>query len=104
MGYRVYRHPEVEQDLLDIADLLVEFAGIEVAERKLAEIERTIRNLSTTPHIGSVRDDISPGLRAIPTARKGVVTFIVDDDEQAVFVVGIGYAGADWIARTLARR
>ena len=97
MTYSIYRHPDVEYDLLDIAALLKEYAGVDVALRKLSEIEKTIINLSETPHIGSLRNEITPGLHAIPTARKGVVTFIVDDEEQTVFIVSITYAGADWL-------
>lgn len=103
MNYRLYRHPEVEEDLLCIVDMLLEFAGPDVAERKFGEIEKSIRNLSQTPHIGSIRDDIHPGLRAIPTARKGVVVFVVDDERQEVFIVGMGYAGSDWIGSVLKR-
>ena len=99
MRYRIYRHPEVTQDLFDIADFIAEYAGIGVAERKLGQIERSICNLSETPHIGSVRNDLYPGLRAIPVARKGVMTFIVDDKKQAVFIVSIAYARTDWIGK-----
>ena len=72
MTYRIFRHPDVEQDLFDIVELITEYAGIAVAERKLSEIEQTIMTLSETPFIGSLRQDIYPQLRAIPTARKGV--------------------------------
>ncbi|MCU7923902.1 MAG: type II toxin-antitoxin system RelE/ParE family toxin [Candidatus Thiodiazotropha sp. (ex Dulcina madagascariensis)] len=99
MPYRIYRHPDIERDLFDIVDLIADYAGIVVAERKLLEIEQSIRKLSETPHTGSLRNDIHPGLRAIPTARKGVITFVVDDAQEAVFIVSITYAGADWIRR-----
>ncbi len=55
--------------------------------------------LSETPHIGSLRNNIYPGLRVIPTARKGVITFVADDEEEMVFIVSITYAGADWTRR-----
>ena len=100
MRYTIFRHPQVEQDLFDIVDLIAEYAGIGVANRKLTEIETTLNNLSHTPHVGSTRDDIYPGLRAIPTARKGVIAFTIDTNEKSVFVVSITYVGADWIERT----
>ena len=99
MLYQIFRHPEVEQDLFDIVDLIAKYADMVVAMRKLDEIERTIGNLSQMPHIGSIRDDIYLGLRAIPVARKGVMTFTVDDGMQSVYMVSITYAGADWIKR-----
>lgn len=100
MDYKIFRHFEVEQDIYDIADLIMEYAGFAIAERKLLEIEKSIKNLAHTPHIGTIRDDIFPNLRAIATARKGVVSFIVDDEEKSVFIISVTYAGADWIART----
>jgi toxin ParE1/3/4 len=103
-NYRVLRHPDVAADLMDIIGLIAEFAGTDVAVRKLEEMETTLRGLAQTPHIGTMRHDIFPNLRAIPTARKGVVSFIVDDDAKEVLVISITYAGADWISRTRKRR
>lgn len=97
MHYTVYRHPDVLQDLLQIVDLIVDYSDLIIAERKITEIEATINSLQETPHIGSVRDDIYPGLRAIPTAKKGVVAFIVDDAKKSVLIVSITYAGGDWV-------
>lgn len=74
-----------------------------MALRKLGEIERSFRRLGENPHIGSIRNEIHPGLRAIPTARKGVIAFVVDDEAKAVFIVSVTYAGADWFA-TVANR
>ena len=96
MAYRLVRHPLVREDLLNLVDLVADFAGVDVAERKLLEIEQTLTLLRHTPHIGSVRDEIYPGLRAIPVAGKGVLCFTVDDNTETVFIVCIGYAGHDW--------
>lgn len=101
--YRILRHPDVAADLFDVIDLIADYAGSNVALRKLAEIEATIRGLAQTPHIGSLRQDILPDLRAIPTARKGVVSFVVDDDVKEVLVISVTYAGADWISRSQTR-
>lgn len=97
MPYRIHRHPEVEWDLFSIVDLIAEYACVEVAERKLKEIEQSIKNLAQTPHIGSIHNDLCPGLRAIPSARKGVITFTIDDELETVYIINITYAGADWI-------
>lgn len=99
MRYHIYRHPDIEQDLFDIVVLIAQYAGLDVAERKLGEIEKRIDSLSKLPHIGTLHHDIYPNLRAIPVARKGVITFVVDDEERSVFIVSITYARADWLGR-----
>ena len=102
-SYKVIRHPAVDQDLFDILDLIADYSGIDVALIKLGQIEETINSLTSTPHTGSVRDDIYPGLRAIPTARKGVISFFVDDATETIQIVSITYAGAEWARRVETR-
>ena len=80
MIYRIRFHPLVARDLDAIAQWINDYAGSEAAARKLAEIEAAIATLKATPHKGSLRDEIAPGLRAIPAGRKAVVAFVVDDD------------------------
>jgi plasmid stabilization system protein ParE len=70
-----------------------------VAERKLDAIAAVIRTLAHTPHKGTIRDDVAPGLRAIPAARRGVIAFTVDDAARRVLVLAVGYAGSDWVGR-----
>jgi len=102
-GYKIVRHPSVSGDLLDIAFLIADYAGIEVAVRKVDEIEVAIGKLADLPHVGSLRHEIAEGLRAIPAAGKAVICFVVDDDHNEVRVMAIGYAGSDWISETKAR-
>lgn len=99
MSYHLIRHPQLERDLDDIVLLIAEYAGLETALRKLAEIETSLAALTMTPHIGTLRHEIYPNLRAIPTARKGVISFVVDDQSKTVFIVSVTYAGADWIGK-----
>lgn len=66
MNYRIRFHPLVARDLDAIAHWILDYAGPDAAVRKLAEIEATIAKLKATPHKGSLRDEIAPGLRAIP--------------------------------------
>ena len=103
MNYRIIRHPEVAADVMGIVDLLLYYADPDVAERKIEQIEETIQALSELPHIGSLRDDIHPGIRAIPTAGKGVIAFRVDDAQKIVYIISITYADADWMYRLRAR-
>ena len=69
MIYRVRFHPLVARDLDAIAQWIIDYAGPESAARKLSEIEAAIATLKTTPHKGSLRDEIAPGIRAIPAGR-----------------------------------
>lgn len=55
------------------------------------------------PHIGTVRHDIHPGLRALPAGEKGVICFTVDDRAETVHIICVTYAGADWQARARGR-
>ncbi len=103
MIYRIRFHTLVARDLEAIANWIIDYAGPEAALRKLAEIEAAIGTLKTTPHKGSLRDEIAPGLRAIPAGRKAVVAFLVDDDACEVLIYAVTYGGADRISRTGAR-
>ena len=103
MNYQIKFHPLVARDLDTIASAIIDYAGAVVAARKLGEIEAVIATLKDTPHKGSTRDEIVPGLRAIPAGRKAVIAFVVDDDVREVLIYAITYGGADWIARTSVR-
>ena len=101
--YRIVRHPLLAEDLISIALLIAEYAGAAIALRKVDEIEETIGKLRQVPHVGSIRDNIAPGLRAIPTAGKGVICFVVDDELKEVLVLAASYAGSDWSTSVRAR-
>ena len=103
MIYRIRFHPLVARDLDAIVRWIIDYAGPEVAARKLSEIEAAVAALKTTPHKGRLRDEIAPGIRAIPAGRKAVVAFLVDDDAGEVLIYAVTYGGADWIRRTGAR-
>lgn len=98
MTYRIVYHPEIQNDLLNISKLIADHAGADVAQKKLGQIRATVEALRDTPNIGSVRSDIYEGLRAIPSAGKGVIAFTVDDRSKTVFLISVTYAGADWMS------
>ena len=103
MIYRIRFHPLVARDLDAIAHWIIDYAGPEAAARKLDEIDAAIATLKATPHKGSLRDEIAPGLRAIPAGRKAVIAFVVDDDVGQVLIYAVTYGGADWVMRSRAR-
>lgn len=104
MTWRIRFHPLVARDLDAIARCILDHAGPEIAARKLAEIETAIATLRDTPHKGSLRTEIAPGLRAIPAGRKAVIAFVVDDDASEVLIYVVTYGGADWVLRSTQRR
>lgn len=104
MAYEVHRHPLVRTDLINITILIGDYAGYDIAESKIDQIEQKLNSLTDFPHIGTIRDDIYPGLRAIPVAEKAVICFTVNEPAATVNVICISYAGADWMSRVKERR
>tara|TARA_R110000868_G_scaffold270254_1_gene529600 strand:- start:292 stop:609 length:318 start_codon:yes stop_codon:yes gene_type:complete len=96
VNYRIRYHPLVARDLDVIVRWILDYAGPDAAARKLAEIDAAIATLKAKPHKGSLRDEIAPGLRAIPAGRKAVIAFVVDDDAAEVLIYAVTYGGADW--------
>jgi plasmid stabilization system protein ParE len=103
VNYRIRYHPLVARDLDAIAQWILDYAGPDSAARKLEEIEAAIATLTATPHKGSLRTEIAPGLRAIPAGRKAVIAFTVDDDAAEVLIYAVTYGGADWAMRSSMR-
>jgi len=103
VNYRIRFHPLAARDLDAIAHWILDYAGPDAAARKLAKIEAAIATLKATPHKGSLRDEIGPGLRAIPAGRKAIVAFVVGDVAAEVLVYAVTYGGADWALRSSAR-
>ncbi|WP_421869412.1 type II toxin-antitoxin system RelE/ParE family toxin [Pararhizobium sp.] len=103
MRYKVTRHPLVRDDLSTMTIFIGEYAGYDIAEKKMADIEASLYSLRDFPHVGTVRDEIYPGLRIIPAAGKAVVCFTVSADRSEVYVICVSYAGADWGSRVKER-
>ena len=103
MTYRVRFHPAVSDDLRGIACSMLPHAGPVLTARIVTRLRDAARSLSDTPHRGSLRPDILPGLRAIPATRRGVIVFTVDDERREVFVHIIAYGGSDWMSRVADR-
>lgn len=104
MRYGIIRHRLIERDLLEITDYIASYAGLAAAKAKVEQITEFISRLADYPKIGSLREELRPGLRAIPAAEKAVVCFTVDDETRTIFIIGISYAGSDWEARVKERQ
>lgn len=103
MKYRIRFHPLVEQDLDAITEWIIDYAGVDVAARKISEIEEAIESLADMPRRASRRDEIVTGLRVIPAGRKGVVAFTVDDVAGEVLIQAVTCGGADWVSQSRGR-
>jgi plasmid stabilization system protein ParE len=99
VSYTIIRHPGVEADLLEITRYTASYAGLAVGKAKVDEIIAFINRLADYPKIGSLRSELSPGLRAMPAADKATVCFRVDDERRQVVILCISYAGSDWATR-----
>ena len=55
------------------------------------------------PHKGSIRDDIAPGLRAIPAERRAMIAFTVHDVTEEELIHAVTCNGGDWARRSRAR-
>lgn len=102
--YELRYHPTAEDDLVEIFTLIKDYSGVDSAKRKLQAIEHVADSLTDFPYKGTVRDEILAGLRAIPAAEKGVICFTIDEDDHAVIILTVSYAGSDWAARVRDRR
>ncbi|MBT9368876.1 type II toxin-antitoxin system RelE/ParE family toxin [Rhizobium sp. CSW-27] len=98
MNYHVVSHPEVEQDIFDIVDYIAPFAGLASARKATDDITGFITRLGDFPKIGSLRNDVRPGLRAV-AVREAAICFVVDDETATVTILGVGFAGSDWTRR-----
>lgn len=94
--YVIERHPLIESDLETIQDYIAPFAGVDTTLRIMRKIRERIVDLSLFPHVGTIRDEIIPGLRALPAAEKAIVCFSVRDETRIVKIVCVTYAGQDW--------
>ena len=69
--FRVLRHPLVARDISRIAGFLLEHATPRSVAEKIAVLDEGAGSLTENPYRGTRRDEIAPGLRAIPSAGKG---------------------------------
>lgn len=94
--FRLERHPLVERDIIRIAEFLLNYTTAESVEAKLAQMDRDVEALRENPFRGTRHGDILHGLRAIPSADKGVIAFQVIEDRQLVRILAVSWAGGNW--------
>ena len=103
MRYRVIRHTLVNRDIARIAAFLLEYTTPGSVGDKIARLDSDASALGENPHRGTRRDDILPGLRAIPSAGQGVIAFHVDEEARVVRILSVTWAGAHWMGGVAGR-
>ena len=101
--FRVVRHPLVARDISRIASFLLEHTTPRSVAAKIATLDADVDALAENPWRGTRRDEISPGLRTIPSAGNGVIGFEVREDARTVRILSITWGGFDWLGRVTSR-
>lgn len=97
--FRVVRHPLVDRDIARIAAFLLEHTTVHSVLEKMAALDADVSALAENPYRGTRRDEISPGLRAIPSAGRRVIAFEVREDIRTVRILSITWGGAGWLGK-----
>ena len=93
----------MDRDIARIAAFLLELTTPRPVARKIAARDAEADALRENPYRGARRDELPPGLRAIPDAGKGVVAFDVKEDTRTVRILSITWGGADRMGRVVGR-
>jgi toxin ParE1/3/4 len=97
--YQVQFSPEFADQLEAVYEFVAEAASSsEIARRYTEAIVVYCEGLCASPHRGTRRDEIRPGLRITNYKGNAVIAFTVDDADGLVLVLGLFYAGQDWQA------
>lgn len=92
--YTIQFSPEAEQQLAALYRYIATAASPVVAERYTNAIAEYCESLQTSPHRGTRRDDVRPGLRITNYKGRAVIAFDVVAD--TVTIVGVFYGGQDY--------
>lgn len=96
MPRRVLFSPEAEAQLVGLYRYIAVEASPTIAWRFTGAIVDYCEGFKTSPHRGTRRDDLRPGLRTVGFRRRATIAFAVDDD--AVTILGVYYGGRDYEA------
>lgn len=94
--YTVTFAPEAEDDLAELYDYIAAHGSPVAAFRYTEAIISYCESLSSSPHRGTRRDDVRPGLRITNYKHRAVIAFEVDDAAVIVTVLGVYYGGRDY--------
>ncbi|UVK57188.1 type II toxin-antitoxin system RelE/ParE family toxin [Mesorhizobium sp. AR02] len=82
-------------DLETIGAYILENSGSEnIANGFVDRINERCQKIGNAPRGGRSRDEILPGLRAVPFERSAVITYVIESD--VIRIVNIFYGGRDY--------
>lgn len=96
MHYNVAFAPEAQDQLTALYHYIAQANAPVVAQRYVDAIITYCESLSTSPHRGTQRDDIRPGLRITHYKNRTVIAFAVKEIQATA--LGVFYGGQDYEA------
>lgn len=97
--WRVAEKPEVLTDYRMIAEHIERWTEDRaLADRTVDAIRAFIKGLAVTPHRGTRRDDLRPGLRIVPFRKRTAIAIEIDEAAAVVTVLRVFYGGQDYEA------
>lgn len=94
MTYAVVFTPEAEEQLAALYHYISGAASPQIAHRYTSAIVTYCEGLQVSPHRGTRRDDIRPGLRITNYKSRAVIAFAVDAEQ--ISILGVFYGGRDY--------
>ncbi len=94
MIYKIIYTPKAKSQLVTIYDYICDIAAPHVALKYTGKVIDYCEDLNIFPMRGSMRDDLSPGLRITNYKKTCVIAFRVRED--TVTIIGIFYGGQDY--------
>lgn len=111
VAYKVLRAAGVDRDLDLIFDFLVATAegfgepaasAFTLAEKRLADIERSMADLGAAPHQGTLRPHLGAGIRNV-TKGRAIFYFDLDEVSETLRILAVFFGGQDHETRILLR-
>ena len=94
MNYRVVFSPEAEEQLVALYYYIADAASPEIAARYTEGIIDYCNGLQVSPHRGTLRNDIRPGIRVTNYKKRAMIAYAVIADQ--VSILGVFYGGQDY--------
>ena len=96
MNRRVVFSPEAVEQIAALYVYIAAAATPGTAARYIEAIVSYCESLQAFPYLGTMRDDVRPGLRITNYRRRAVIAFDIDADR--VSIIGVFYGGQDYEA------
>lgn len=96
MSYRVVFSPEAEAQLSSLYDYIAAVASASIAAQYTEAVISHCEALQTFPQIGTMRNDVRPGLRITHHKRRTVIAFTVDLEAEQVSILGVFHGGQNF--------